>query len=95
MKLYSTIVSERASKGQGGNSDILVVLTAEISGERQQVASMSIVNSKAHDFYGFQYTLPDGKKGLIKISKGKKCVSMAHDDDIKEHGHCLECQRSK
>ena len=33
MKLYATTTSERASKGQGGNKDILTVFTAEISGK--------------------------------------------------------------
>ena len=69
MKLYATIESERARKGQGGNKDILIVLTAEISGERQEVASMSIINT-VQGFYSLDVKMPDGQMLHQKISKG-------------------------
>ena len=68
MKLYATTTSERASKGQGGTKHVLTVFTAEINGQRQEIASMSLVNTEK-DFYNFQYMLPDGTQDIIKVSK--------------------------
>lgn len=71
MKLYATTTSERATKGQGGNKDLLIVITAEIRGERQEVSSLSIVNSdKGH--YMFDIKMPDGQNIRQFISK-KEC----------------------
>lgn len=69
-KLYCTVLSERARKGQGGNKDILAVFTAMVAGARQEVASMSLVVTEYG--YNFQYRLPDGVEGHIKIAKGEK-----------------------
>lgn len=33
--------------------------------------------------------------GKIKSSARTKCFSMVHSKDIKEYGHCLECQKTK
>jgi hypothetical protein len=69
MKLYATTTSERASKGQGGNKDILVVITAEITGERQEIFSVSVVNTEK-GFYAMDVKMPDGQLIHHKISKG-------------------------
>lgn len=69
MKLYATITSERATKGQGGNKDLLAVFTVEIDGQRQEIASVGIVNSENN--YIFSVLLPDHKRIEQKISKGK------------------------
>jgi hypothetical protein len=37
MKLYGTITSERASKGQGGNEYLHMTITREVNGERVPV----------------------------------------------------------
>ncbi len=71
MKLYATVTSERASKGQGGNKDILAVLTAEIDGGRVEIASMSVVVHSTTGNYIFRATLPDGKR-VEEVIKGKK-----------------------
>lgn len=38
-------------------------------------------------------------KDLVKLDawleESQKCYSMVHDEDIKNHGHCLECQNTK
>lgn len=42
MLLYSTAYSERARKSQGGNKYLLIELTAEIKGKRQEVARFTL-----------------------------------------------------
>jgi hypothetical protein len=97
MKLYATVSSERATKGQGGNKHLLSVMTAEIDGERQEIASMSAVVT---DYgYKFQFSLPDGRKGEIKL-KGKSqkgestceiCGKKA--DMLTKDGKCYKCDK--
>lgn len=70
MKLYATTTSERASKGQGGNEHILTVITAEIDGERQEIASMSVVCTDTG--YRFNVATPDGRAQSMMIRKGNK-----------------------
>lgn len=81
MKLYAMVSSERARKGQGGNKDILTVITAEIDGWRTEIASMSVVVHETTGNYIFRATLPDGSK-IEEVIKGKK----QKDDDW-----CNEC----
>lgn len=71
MKLFATTTSERASKSQGGNEHMLIVLTVEIDGERQEIASMGIANSHATNSYNFSCTLPSGEKLFNRIAKTK------------------------
>ena len=70
MKLNATVTSESGSKVQGGNQNVLTVMTAEIDGERQEIASIWAVNVGSH--YNFGATLPDGEKISLKIAKAKK-----------------------
>lgn len=59
MKLYAITTSERGKNAcKGGNDHLLIVLTAEIDGQRQEIASMSAVRTSAG--YRFNYALPDG-----------------------------------
>jgi len=51
MKLYSTITSERASKGQGGNKYIEIVLLQEINGKRVNVGNVVMEQGKVHFLY--------------------------------------------
>jgi len=51
MKLYSTITSERASKGQGGNKYIEIVLLQEINGKRVNVGKVVMEQGKVHFLY--------------------------------------------
>jgi hypothetical protein len=43
MKLYATTTSERATKGQGGNSRLDIEIKAEIQGRREIVATIQIM----------------------------------------------------
>lgn len=95
MKLYATTTSERASKGQGGNKNLLVVITAEIDGQRQEIAHMDIMESVDKKHYVFDYSLPDTKKGAIKISKGKsqkgECLKCGTENNFHNSQYCDDC----
>lgn len=43
MKLYATVASERASKGQGGNEYLIVDLTVENDGKREPIGQIELV----------------------------------------------------
>ena len=51
MKLYSTIASERASKGQGGNKYLEIILLQEINGKRVNVGKVVMGQGKVHFLY--------------------------------------------
>ncbi|MFH2062482.1 MAG: hypothetical protein ABIJ43_05855 [Candidatus Beckwithbacteria bacterium] len=70
MRLYATTTSERATKGQGGNQNILVVITAEINGNRQEIACMSVVSTD--NYYAFAAVMPDNQHITQKVSKSEK-----------------------
>lgn len=103
MKLYATVKSDRATKGQGSNKDLLIVLTAEINGERVEVAFMSmIVTDKG--YYNFEYRLPDGQTDMQKVSstsyhygdtpKGEQQKGECKHRTLRAVGgasHCLDC----
>jgi len=78
MLLYAKTTSERASNGQGGNKHILTILTAEIDGERQEIASVSAVlynNTVIGDYYNIEIITPSHKVIKEKLSintKGEK-----------------------
>lgn len=78
MKLYATTTSERASKGQGGQKQILTVLTAEIDGQRQEIGSISAVlycNDVIGDYYNVEIITPTHKVITEKVkmmTKGEK-----------------------
>lgn len=71
MKLYATVTSERATKGQGGNKHVLTALTAEIDGIRQEIASLSAVHWEDH--YAIEIITPSHRVIKEKLStKGEK-----------------------
>jgi len=85
MKLNATITSESGSRVLGGNQNVLTVMTAEIDGERQEIASIWAVDVGTH--YNFGATLPDGEKISLKIAKAKLCKC----GEVKpkwQHIHC-------
>jgi len=45
MKLYATVASERASKGQGGNDKLEIELTIMIGKEIKSLASITVLPS--------------------------------------------------
>jgi hypothetical protein len=51
MKLYATTTSERASKGQGGNDFLEIVLLQEVTGERVNVGKVIMEQGKVHFLY--------------------------------------------
>lgn len=69
MKLYAIVKSERATEGQGGNKDLLTIFTAEIAGERQEIMSVSIINTDK-GFYSVDVIMPDKQLIHQKVSKG-------------------------
>jgi hypothetical protein len=92
MKLYASVTSERATKGQGGNDYLITTITDK---DERKLVTLHITVAKSH-LQGEHYNiyLTNHQSEYIDITNGKeKCVSMAHDDDIEEHGYRLECQR--
>lgn len=103
MKLYSTITSERATKGQGGNDFLKVVLYGDKK-NGEQIGSIFVDN---HYFI----TIKDGNniekfvlmatpKGNLEdvtnISKGKRQKGETHyGQHIDESGnaYCLQCKK--
>lgn len=86
MKIYSTITSERATKSQGGNDHLLSTITVEINGQRQEIATMSVVLQKTTGNYIFRAKLPTGKT-IEEVIKGEKKKS---DGNLK----CINCQNN-
>lgn len=90
MKLYATVQSERASKGQGGNDFIHIDITDD---NKDLIAQLR--------FTPFVDTVGDGIKfrvwfddRLIDVStklnhKGKFGIKCTHDYD--NYGKCTEC----
>lgn len=94
MKLYATIKSERATKGQGGNHHILSILTAEIDGERQEIASMSILNNENKEYYNIQIRTPESRELFFRLAKQTKSKKQKSKTFLCFHGTpCpLECK---
>lgn len=79
MKLYATITSERASKGQGGNEYLIVQLQSE---DKDIVGTLTM---KPHGLNSYQILWTSGlhEAVLIKdgiLTKGKK-----------QTGECIRC----
>ncbi len=82
MKLYATVTSERGKTiGKGGQEYLILTLG---DSERNKILEVNARNGKAHIHWFNEAYKPS-----------EPCVSMAHDLDIAEHGHCLECQRKQ
>jgi len=89
MKLYATVTSERARKGQGGNEYIEINITAdrksllEISvseKSKEWVIEVWDRNNKNHSF-----SIPTEnaiQENMAKLAKGKK-----------QKGECVECKK--
>lgn len=90
MKLYSTITSERATKGQGGNKKIVIELFNE---DREKLVyieaipdgtNIRIFNSLNNKYY----YLPSHKK---EESKGNQKKDDKHVHDFDTYGKCCIC----
>lgn len=89
MKLYATVTSERASKGQGGNKEIVINLQAGAT-EREQVARIWFIPSehianryelRIYDKQGMtylQYDIPQAEKDERTICADRACNNQAH-----------------
>ena len=95
MKLYATVTSERASKGQGGNKYLQVRFTIE--NDAGGYDDMGIVTLlKERDAYRLMYCANGGAVELIdEIPKGKRQKGEVWNEvsDIHEgqHKHCTAC----
>ncbi len=102
MKIYASIKSESGKvKGIGGDKcleidvmvgntmlDRLTLRRGEIQDEGK--TGCWVLEDDRKKVISF---LADKKKG--QTTQGGQCFSMAHSEDIKKYGHCLECQRTK
>lgn len=75
MRLYSTITSERASKGQGGNDYLLIDIMDE---NRDKILQVHVTYAKSNIQGGYNVYIYNPKAQYIDISslgfieKGKK-----------------------
>lgn len=72
MKMYANVSSERASKGQGGNKYIEIILTVETENRRENVGRMLLEEHEGS--YNLSYfSEADGEYGVIDtVEKGKR-----------------------
>ncbi len=72
MKLYATTTSERASKGQGGNKELIVSIIIDRGGGREEIGKIMVVNGeeKITIFSSIPETTPLGQG--THYWKGKK-----------------------
>ena len=92
MKLYATTTSERASKGQGGNKEIVICLNYGSRDNSQEVAQIIFTATE----YGYDIALFDseeeGTPRIWKTTKAKKQTG----EWCKAHGCFItECPTDK
>lgn len=92
MKLYATVTSERASKGQGGNERLFVDVINE---DREPIATVNIwVKDNTAEVMVRQWAKDKQDRYTIKLptkgekQKGKLCP-LNHEWDAQ--GHCKNC----
>ena len=98
MKLYATVTSERASKGQGGNEYLDIAVTDD---NEEQIARMRIYPKKdnigeftdviiefsEHLYVNGHHWLDDEVTGKGKKQKGEEircnnCMKLLHEDNL-------------
>lgn len=87
MKLYATIASERASKGQGGNKFLDIEIRCGSASDSQLLASLT-VRPLGHE--GDGYGVYDSNDSLLFRSDGKdKCAHCGEElyGKIRVHHH--------
>ena len=91
MKLYATVTSERASKGQGGNKQIVIDLNIEKETVGRVV--MKHEEDNGYTIYYYPITETTGKGGRVLLhkeeTKGKKQKG-EHDGN---HPNCEPCKK--
>ena len=87
MKIYATIISERASKGQGGNKKLEIVLTIEDENKKKKYFG-KITLTRNKDFYWLGFI--DRNTNCLNLDyynldklKGKKRKSDGGDKSLK------------
>ena len=71
MKLYATVTSERATKGQGGNTRCDISFTA--GEERAEVLNINTYPTESKDKYCFSVASVDGELWAIRSLK-TRCI---------------------
>lgn len=71
MKLYATTTSERASKGQGGNNEIVIDLKIENEGTRERIGMIKLSNYKNEFVLSYSLEACNWVE-LKKVEKGKQ-----------------------
>jgi hypothetical protein len=69
MKLYATVSSERATKGQGGNSKIITQLYTETENGREIIGELSMTNIDGIAIIKFQDIVHGVATGIAKELK--------------------------
>ena len=89
MKLYATVTSERASKGQGGNKFIKVALQVEHpNGEREMLPSLWL--NEEQDFFSLSISNGSGLKTVYELpKKGEQCTMCDKRKGEKQKGECV------
>lgn len=104
MKLYGTLTSERASKGQGGNKEIAIVLNVGSAKDSRPVALLKIITVLNGGYELFYRNIETDETKMLQHGyidkKGKKqkgdygvCLTepKMHNGDIKADGYCGAC----
>lgn len=102
MKLYATITSERASKGQGGKTlDIVIRNEKEVAAIAIQVDTDIMGRVRASVFYDMRYSHPVLVASNFLEEKGEKqkgngwCEFCKMDTDMENPGVCMVCGNRK
>ena len=91
MKLYATTTSERATKGQGGNEKLEIVLTAENPDRREE---FKITYQKDKDFTHLcVYSHEKGENILAVKTKGKQQTGECNHACITSHNNKETCDK--
>jgi len=94
MKLYATVTSERASKGQGGNEYITIDLL--IGSRDEQINAGRITMKTTGDVFWIDYFNPHTpgesvkQTQLFSYEKGKKQKDEKHEG---QHEQCDKCMK--
>jgi hypothetical protein len=104
MKLYANTTSERASKGQGGNREIVIELTIDEK-ERKMIGRvvMRYEEDAGYTVYYYPITETTGKGGRIllheekgkKLQKAKCLMQDCNRDATQDSGYCHSCEKTQ
>lgn len=94
MKLYATTTSERASKGQGGNKEIVIGLNVGSSADSRNIAQFKLLALTNGEYELYYANLDESLSSTLlqrgSLIKGKK-KSGEHIHDWDNYGKCCDC----